>query len=182
MRLTATLLSLLLLLACPPEASARDLDFEDSLEFGLVEPVAVDLTEVVLEVPVRIRPVGAHGRVERIQFANMRINGVPFEVEAISESFELPEHDSVPLPTPLRLHLNLERAAPGIIEEALIPGKELRLTGDVTVVGEFRVWIFSSKRTVKLDVDESRPNPLHDYHPLRLALEQLKNLDDLWPF
>jgi hypothetical protein len=145
-----------------------------AIQVGLPHSVELSTTELVVELPVYVRPVGIDGTVDRVEFSDMALNGVPFEVEPYSASFDLPAKELVRLPAPLRLHLNFERAAPGILEEALLPGDTLRLTGRVKVDGTFRKWFFSLKRSVEVPIDASGPNPLAEYHPSRVVLRKMQ--------
>lgn len=145
-----------------------------AVSFGVPRPVAVSTQEIVVEVPVRVSAVGAGATVERIEFADMALNGIPFEVEPYTSSFELPESGTRELEDPLRLRLDLQKVAPGVAWESLYPSDALRLTGRVAVEGTFRKWIFSVKRTVEVPIDLSHPNPLAEYHPARLVMKEFR--------
>jgi len=147
---------------------------ERSLEFGVPQPISVSWTELVVDVPVRVKPVGVSGHVDRVAFSDLELNGTPFEVDPYTASFDLPDDEAITLPRPLRVRVRFARVAPGVLEEAVMPSDTLRLTGKAKVDGTFRKWIFSSKRSVNVPIDVSGPNPLADYHPLKLALEELR--------
>lgn len=147
---------------------------ERAVEFGTPQPVAVSWTELVVDVPVRVKPVGVSGHVDRVTFSDLRLNDTPFEVDPYTASFDLPENETMTLPRPLRLRVRFARVAPGVLEEAVMPSETLRLTGKAKVDGTFHKWIFTSKRTVDIPIDVSGPNPLAEYHPLKLALEELR--------
>lgn len=166
------------IVAAPPVAAGPDgprvRGVGDAVELGVPRAASISWTGIVVDVPVRVRPVGIGGRVERLRFAEMRLNGIAFEVDPYDASFELPAGEAVTLSEPLRLRAQFRNVAPGVIEEALLPSDQLRLTGKVTVDGSFRKWIFSSKRQVEVPIDVTRDNPMAGYHPLRLALEQYR--------
>jgi hypothetical protein len=149
---------------------------ERSIELGDPQPVSVSWTELVLDVPVRVKPVGVDGEVDEVRFENLRLNGIPFEVDPYEASFKLPRKEPLALPRPLRIRVRFASVAPGVIEEALLPSDDLRLTGSATVAGTFRKWIFSARRTVTVPIDVTGPNPVADYHPLKLALAELESL------
>jgi hypothetical protein len=167
--------------AAPPAVSAKAKDPTDAVakavRFGTPRPVSISWTELVVDVPVRVRPVGVSGTVESISFSNLRLNGIPFEVDPYTASFDLPKDHAVDLPRPLRLRVRFARVAPGVIEEALMPSDSLALTGAVAVSGTFRKWFLSVRRTVEVPIDERGPNPIAEYHPLRLMLVELERLD-----
>jgi hypothetical protein len=147
---------------------------ERSVELGTPRPVSVSWTELVVDVPVRVKPVGVSGHVDSVTFSDLELNGAPFEVDPYTASFDLPEDDPITLPRPLRIRVRFARVAPGVVEEAVMPSDTLRLRGHAKVDGTFRKWIFSARRTVDVPIDVSGPNPLADYHPLKLALEELR--------
>jgi hypothetical protein len=168
-------------LVAPPEAVARPKDPSEAVakavRFGTPRPVAISWTELVVDVPVRVHPVGVSGRVESVTFTNLRLNGIPFEVDPYTASFDLPDKRAVDLPRPLRLRVRFSRVAPGVIDEALMPSDSLALTGSVAVSGSFKKWFLSVRRTVDVPIDERGPNPIAEYHPLRLMLVELERLE-----
>ena len=145
-----------------------------AVELGVPTAASVSWTELVVEVPVRVKPGGVGGRIEAVRFTDLAINGIPFEVDPYAASFELPEKEPVTLAEPLRLRVRFARVAPGVLEEALMPSDSLHLTGKVAVDGTFRKWIFSAKRSVVAPIDISRRNPIAEYHPLKLALAEMR--------
>ena len=46
-------------------------------------------------------------------------------------------------------------------------------------LGFFRKWIFSVKRSVDIPIDETRENPIAAYHPLKLALAEIRRLESM---
>src|SRR4051812_21230661 len=74
-----------------------------AFELGVPAVTEVSLTELVVEVPVKVKPIGIHGRVETVTFADLALNGIPFEVDPYTTSFDLPDDEPVTLPEPLRL-------------------------------------------------------------------------------
>jgi hypothetical protein len=150
-----------------------------AVQFGLPEPVAVTREELVVDVPVRVRPVGVSGRVERVEFRDLALNGIPFEVDPYEASFDLSESDPVTLPAPVRLRVKFLAVAPGLVREGLMPSDTLRLTGTATVSGVYRKWIFSLRRAVEVPIEVAGPNPIADYHPARLFFEDSEGLRTL---
>ncbi len=181
LRLHATILLCAVLAACAPAtASAQTIGRAgDVVEFGLPRVASVSTEDVVVEVPVRLRPIGVGGTIEHVVFTDMRLNGIPFEVENYDTQFDLPADAPVDLPQPLRLRANFANVAPGVLGEAIMPSDTLNLTGRVLVAGTFRKWVFSFHRTAEMRIDETGPNPLAEYHPLRVVLEHLQDLDKL---
>ena len=80
---------------------------------------------------------------------------------------------------PLRLRVRFSRVAPGVFDEAIMPSDVLQLTGQATVHGTFRKWIFSVKRSIDITIDETRENPIAAYHPLKLALAEIRRLESM---
>lgn len=152
-----------------------------AVRFGIPEQVEISPTALVVEVPVFVNAVGVGGRVDRIDFADFAINGVPFAIEPYDASFDLPEEGSTRLPRPLRLRLDFASAAPGVLEETLYPSDQISLTGRATVEGTFKKWIFSVHRAVEIPVEATGRNPLAKYHPARYVLDHLDTLTT-WPF
>jgi hypothetical protein len=167
---------LVLLFAVHPAFAGDDRSdaLRGAVSFGVPRPVEVSARELVVEVPVHVRSIGVSATVERVDFDDMALNGIPFEVESYTTSFELPESGSRELEDPLRLRLDFRKVAPGLAWESLFPSDTLRLTGRVAVEGTFRKWIFSVRRSVEVPIDLSHPNPLAEYHPGRLVTEELR--------
>src|ERR1051325_5959169 len=142
---------------------------------ALEAPTRIDVStrDVVVEVPVTIKPVGISGTIRKITFSNMAINNIPFDVEPIESAFDLPEKEPMALPEPLRLRVTFLDVAPGLIEEAIYPSDTLHLTGTVAIDGTFKKWLFSFDRKVEAPIDVSRANPLARYHPGRYFTEKL---------
>ena len=174
--LSFTLLGLAVALASPPARAGDDAPkaIERSVEFGLPQPISVSWTELVVDVPVRVKPVGVRGHVESVTFSDLELNGIPFEIDPFTASFDLPDDEPISLPRPLRMRAKFASVAPGVFEEAIMPSDTLRLTGRVTLDGTFRKWLFSAKRAVDVPIDSTGPNPLAEYHPLKLALAELR--------
>ena len=171
---------LVLTLGLAPASNAADDPIKavkGAVQLGAPVAAEVSLTELVVEVPVTVKPVGIGGRVESVTFTDLALNGIPFEVDPYTASFDLPEDGPVTLPEPLRLRVRFADVAPGVFEQAIMPNDALRVTGKVTVDGTYRKWMFSVKRAVEVPIDVSRPNPLAEYHPLKLALAELRTLD-----
>lgn len=167
-----------------PAAPANDAEstkalVRQSVELGTPSVSEVSWTEVVVSIPVRIRPVGVSGEIHGIGFSDMRINGIPFDVDPYTADFELPDDDVKTLDEPLRLRVRFSRVAPGVFDEAIMPSEQLQLTGQATVHGTFRKWIFSVKRSIDIPIDETRENPIAAYHPLKLALAEIRRLESM---
>ena len=154
-----------------------------AVRFGTPRPVEVTWSELVVDVPVVVRPVGVSGTVESITFSDLRLNGIPFEIDPYTASFDLPEDEPASLAQPLRLRVKFSRVAPGVLEEALMPSDSLRLTGGVAVEGTFRKWFLTVRRKVEVPIDEQGPNPISEYHPLKMMLAELHRLErsGWWP-
>lgn len=161
-----------------PAESTNDL-VRQSVVLGTPSVAGVSWTEVVVDIPVWIKPVDVSGSIHGIEFTDMRINGIPFDVDPYTADFDLPENDPTTLPEPLRLRVRFERVAPGVFEEAIMPSDTLQVTGRATVHGTFRKWIFTVKRSVEFPISESRENPIAAYHPLKLALAEIRRLESM---
>ena len=167
------------------DSKSQDLNLEEFIELGLPIPVSASWTELVVDIPVRIRPIGVRGRIDRFVLHDLTFNGIPFQIDPHEAAFELPQRFPYDLPKPIRVRLAYRTVAPGLITETLVPKKTLRVKGTASIEGTFRKWIFSSHRTVQVPIDVTRPNPLADYHPLEYVVEKLKSFDGIdldWPF
>ena len=181
---TRLTLGLVVMLLMAPVVSAGESEstnalVRQSVVLGTPSVSEVSWTEVVVNVPVRILPVGVSGEIHGIGFSDMRINGIPFDVDPYTADFELPDDDARTLDEPLRLRVRFARVAPGVFEEAIMPSEVLHLTGQATVHGTFRKWIFSVKRSVDIPIDERRENPIAAYHPLKLALAEIRRIQSM---
>src|SRR5215203_6882453 len=101
-------------LVAPSVAEAKDPSdaVAKAVRFGTPRPVSISWSELVVDVPVRVRPVGVSGTVESVTFTDLRLNGIPFEVDPYTARFELPEKRAIDLPRPLRLRVRFSKVAP----------------------------------------------------------------------
>jgi hypothetical protein len=156
----------------PGEGDPRLDAAANAVRLGIPRRLEVSRDAAVVEIPVVIHPIGLNGTIDRVEFADFAVNGIPFDVEPFEARFDLPEREPVELGAPLRLRVTFASIAPGVVEEVLLPSESLRLTGTVTVSGTFRKWIFSLTRSVEIPVDVTRPNPVAPYHPGRYLLKK----------
>src|SRR5690242_9758832 len=127
--IAAALVVAFLCAAAPGPALAHDdpaKAIEKAVEFGAPQAVSVSWTDLVVAVPVRIKPVGVSGHVEKISFDGFELNGIPFELEPYTASFDLPEDAPATLPEPLLLRARFSEVAPGVLDEAIMPHDTLR--------------------------------------------------------
>jgi hypothetical protein len=171
------ILWLLVALASAPAQAAEKPALRDAIVLGVPRPASVSIRELVVEIPVTVKPVGIGGRVHHVRFSEMSLNGIPFAVDPYDASFDLPDESAIALEEPLRLRLEFASVAPGLLAEALAPSEKLELRGKVGVDATLKKWLFSTRRDVELPLEVTSPNPLAEYRPLQTILEQLERLE-----
>ena len=126
--------ALLLCAAAPASFAAGDdpRSVPDVIEPGVPQAVEVSLTELVVEIPIRVKAVGVQGHVESVTFEDLSLNGIPLDVDPYTAGFDLPESESRTLPDPLRVRVRFSEVAPGVLEEAIMPSDEtVRIAGKI---------------------------------------------------
>ena len=118
------------------------------------------LSGAVLEVGAEITAVNQSGSVDFMSCRDLRVNGIPVEIEEYAHPFAFKEGEKFMLPTPAKISINIGNLAKAAYKELADPKKDWTVTGTVFVFGKFRKFGFSFKRVVPVKIDLTIKNPL----------------------
>ncbi|HSI87930.1 MAG TPA: hypothetical protein VK918_02675 [Pyrinomonadaceae bacterium] len=126
------------------------------------EPKAFDLslTGLRLEIPVEFAISGQSGKVDMLTFHDVRVNGIPVNVEEHSVPFEFKKNEKRSLPNPLSIIVPTHRMIQAAVNESRDSRETWIVTGRAFVFGKFRKFGFHHKRVVPVDIEFEIPNPL----------------------
>lgn len=130
------------------------------IRFGEPRVVSFSLFKIELDFPVEIAAVEQRGRIDRLVFEEITINGVPVEVADYTSAFQLPNNQSLRLPEPLRVTVTTPRALLATFEELRTPKNDWKIVGRIYALGKFNKLFFTFRRAVPIELDLSVPNPI----------------------
>jgi S1-C subfamily serine protease len=90
----------------------------------------INLQRLVLNLSVSVRPMDRAATVNKIYFQDIRVNGVPVQVETFNREFRVSKKDTVDLPMPLKCTMVFSDL------ESLAPLKEIVHQDKLTVTGQ----------------------------------------------
>ena len=126
------------------------------------EPAAVDvsLSGLRVELPLEFEIAGQSGKVDMLTFHDVRVNGVPVQVEEHSVPFEFKKNVRRSLPEPLAIVVAPHRMLQAAVKESRESSEMWKVTGRAFVFGKFRKFGFHHKRVVPVEIEFEIPNPL----------------------
>ncbi len=123
-------------------------------------PVGIGITGAEIEFGAEIAAPAFSGRIDRVTFQNVTVNGIEVTVADYEHSFKFRKGERIVLKAPARLTVpvsGMVRAAYG----ELVDQKEWwSVTGTALVFGRYRRFGMSFKRVVPVKIDIRVPNPL----------------------
>ena len=131
------------------------------VKFGEPRVVSFSLFKIELDFPVEIAAVEQRGRIDRLVFEAITINGVPVEIADYARGFELPNERPLRLPEPLRVTVTTPRALLATFDELRQPKNDWKIVGRVYALGRFKKLFFTFRRAVPVEFDLSVPNPIY---------------------
>jgi hypothetical protein len=103
------------------------------------------------EIPLSVNIFKSGGRIERVSFENVQVNGLKMQVEDFNEMFDFEKGIDAPFPRPLKVKVHLSDAARSLF--SLKPSiSNFEVVGRVLVFGTFRKLGFKFKRAIPLDL------------------------------
>jgi len=127
---------------------------------GDPEDVEVALAGVTFKAGAEFMVADQSGRVDFLTFHDVRVNGIPVEIEEYQEPFSFKKNEPVSLPEPASVFLPTERIVQAAWREMRGSKDEWTVTGRVFVFGRFRKYGFYHKRVVPVDFTLMIKNPL----------------------
>lgn len=98
-----------------PEEGRPGAALEDPIIYKGLAYEDINLDRLVLKLSLSIKPVDRAATIQKIYFQDIRLNGVPLQVEPFDQEFKLSKTEAVDLPAPLKctiLFANLDSLAP----------------------------------------------------------------------
>ncbi|MDM7923574.1 MAG: hypothetical protein QUS14_14845 [Pyrinomonadaceae bacterium] len=120
----------------------------------------VELSGVSFEIPLEFTAPEQSGKVDFITIHDLRVNGIPVDVEEYRLPFTFKKNEAVVLPAPLTVFVPTPRVLQAAWSELRASKAEWKITGRVLVFGKFRRFGFYHKRVVPVDLAILIPNPL----------------------
>lgn len=100
------------------------------------------------------------GTVDRLIFRDIRVNGVPIEVEDYTQGFRFRKGRPTVFPAPARGNIKPLGMARSAYLELTDHRSAWNITGTALVFGRFKKFGFTFKRVVAVELDLTVPNPL----------------------
>ena len=127
---------------------------------GEPEVKDVEVSGISFEIPLEFTAPEQSGKVEFITVHDLRVNGIPVDVEEYRSPFAFKKNEVVVLPAPLTVFVPAPRILQAAWSEIRDSKAEWKITGRVFIFGKFRRFGFYHKRVVPVDLDLMIPNPL----------------------
>ena len=133
---------------------------EAFVKIGEPQIAEISLTGITLELSAEISGLQQSGRVDFLSFHDFRVNDLPVKVEEYKESFSFAKNQTVILPKPAGIYLDMSQALRGALKELKESKNEWTVTGRVFVFGKFKKYGFNFKRVVPVEINIKIRNPL----------------------
>ena len=113
----------------PEEGKSREA-LEDPIVYKGFAFEDINLERLVLNLTLGIKPVDRAATIQKIYFQDIRVNGVPLQVEPFDQEFKLSKTDIVDLPAPLKCTILFSSL------DSLLPLKQIVNQDKLTVTGQ----------------------------------------------
>jgi hypothetical protein len=129
---------------------------------SLSDPTLKELSAAgaTLQVSAEFKAVKQSGQVDFLAFHDLRVNGIPVDVDEYRESFKFTKGETVKLPAPATIFIPTTQILRAALHEANRSDKVWTITGRVFVFGKFRKYGLEHKRVVPIDINFKIANPL----------------------
>jgi hypothetical protein len=139
-------------------ASARDnvpsdakSNFDTLVKIGKPQNFTLTTAGASFEIPLSVNIFKSGGRIERVSFDNVQVNGLKMQIEDLNEMFDFEKGIDVPFPRPLKVKVHLSDTARSLF--SLKPSiSNFEVVGRVMVFGTFKKLGFKFKRAIPLDL------------------------------
>jgi hypothetical protein len=113
----------------PEEGKSREA-LEDPIVYKGFAFEDINLERLVLNLSLGIKPVDRAATIQKIYFQDIRVNGIPLQVEPFDQEFKLSKTETVDLPAPLKCTILFASL------DSLAPLKQVVTQDKVTVTGQ----------------------------------------------
>ncbi len=126
-------------------------DFDSLVKIGKPQNFTLTTAGASFELPLTVNIFRSGGRIERVSFENVQVNGLKMQVEDFAEVFDLEKGIDKPFPRPLKVKIYLSDTARSLF--SLKPSiRNFEVAGRVVVFGTFKKLGFKFKRAIPLDL------------------------------
>jgi hypothetical protein len=115
---------------------------------------------VTFEITLTVNPVKQGGRVERLLFEDVTVNGTAVEIDDYIAPFDLPNKKPLTLNRPVRVYVSATGALANVVGNVRNSQERWPVKGRVYVFGRFKKFLLKFKRVVPVEFDVTIPNPL----------------------
>ncbi len=133
---------------------------ETLVRIGQPDVVDVSLSGITIAVTAELNNIDRSGEIDFLTFRDFRVNDMPVEIEDYNVPFKIRKNEKVSLPAPATMLLPTGGVLNAAWNEIRGSKKEWRVTGRVFAFGKFKMFGFSFKRVVPIDVKLTIDNPL----------------------
>ncbi|NOT46173.1 MAG: hypothetical protein HOP17_00285 [Acidobacteria bacterium] len=123
----------------------------------------VSLGGVTLAIISDLEAAGYDGQVEKMNFRDIKVNGVSVKVEDFTLPFKVSKRGRTVLPAPATVFLPTSNILNAAWKEITNSKQDWSVTGRVFVFGKFKKFGFHFKRAIPVDIDLLIKNPLLEY-------------------
>ncbi len=141
--------------------NAKSSNKPPSAVVALDEPkvASFGLTGLTFEIGGEITPSAQSGKIDRVTFRDMRVNGLAVTPDDYEHAFEMRKGSNTKLPAPIRIFVPVTSAVKAGFNELVRKTDTWRVTGTVFVFGRFKRFGFTFKRVIPVQLDLTIKNP-----------------------
>ncbi len=126
-------------------------DFDSLVKIGKPRNFTLTTAGASFEIPLSVNIFKSGGRIERVSFENVQVNGLKMQVEDFIEVFDFEKGLDMPFPRPLKVKIHLSDTARSLF--SLKPSiRNFEVAGRVMVFGTFKKLGFKFKRAIPVDL------------------------------
>ncbi|HEV7646387.1 MAG TPA: hypothetical protein VGO50_20805 [Pyrinomonadaceae bacterium] len=126
-------------------------DFDSLVKIGKPQNFTLTTAGASFELPLSVNIFKSGGRIERVSFENVQVNGLKMQVEDFIEVFDFEKGLDMPFPRPLKVKVRLSDTARSLF--SLKPSiRNFEVAGKVLVFGTFKKLGFKFKRAIPVDL------------------------------
>ncbi len=142
----------------PKDTAGQD-DIDIFVKLGTPVISISGLFAAKVEITGEFVPTKQSGKVDFLTFHDVKVNGIPVDVEEYAYPFAFKKSEATILDHPARGTLRLAGIAKAAYAELTGSKEDWRLTGTAFVYGKFRKFGFNFKRVVPIKLDLTVKNP-----------------------
>lgn len=142
----------------PRETAAKDTDI--FVKLGAPAVSITSLFSADVEISGEFVPAKQSGQVDFLTFHDIKVNGIPIDVNEYAHSFAFRKGETTVLKQPAHGTLRVAGIARAAFAELTSSKDDWHVTGTAFIFGKFKKFGFSFKRVVPIKLDLRVKNPL----------------------